>query len=237
MNKTHLIVGTILGALVLLVMVNAVLIPNLVMRAQQDGAMAASDAADNAIRTAQPVMAPSIDGRVPSCANCEAEYIPLAEIEDYIAVAMATGLTDQQIRSVDVGRANVQVALAHRGPLSEPAPRSVAVHNLVTEVYVVLSGSGVNVTGPQLIDAQPRPDDYRAVVYLNGPGQTAEAIAGGTEVTLSAGDVFIIPPGTGHQFTRIDDHITYLMVRIDPDQVVPLMDAAASAEYLEENLQ
>jgi quercetin dioxygenase-like cupin family protein len=50
---------------------------------------------------------------------------------------------------------------------------------------------------------------------------------------LAAGDVFVIPAGTGHQFTRIDDHITYLMVRVDPDKVVPLMDADDSAAYLE----
>jgi quercetin dioxygenase-like cupin family protein len=51
---------------------------------------------------------------------------------------------------------------------------------------------------------------------------------------LQAGDVFVIPAGTGHQFTKIDDHITYLMVRIDPDKVVPLMDEAASQAYLTE---
>jgi quercetin dioxygenase-like cupin family protein len=54
---------------------------------------------------------------------------------------------------------------------------------------------------------------------------------------LKAGDVFIIPAGTGHQFTQIDDHITYLMVRIDPDKVVPLMDEAASGAYLAEHGQ
>ena len=45
---------------------------------------------------------------------------------------------------------------------------------------------------------------------------------------------FVIPAGTGHQFTRIDDHISYLMVRVDPDKVVPLMDEAPSRAYLAE---
>jgi uncharacterized protein YjlB len=39
--------------------------------------------------------------------------------------------------------------------------------------------------------------------------------------TSSRGDVVVIPAGTGHQFTKIDDHISYLMVRIDPDKVTP----------------
>ena len=47
--------------------------------------------------------------------------------------------------------------------------------------------------------------------------------------------MLVIPAGTGHQFTQIDDHITYLMVRVDPGKVVPLMDEAASRAYLEEN--
>jgi hypothetical protein len=42
----------------------------------------------------------------------------------------------------------------------------------------------------------------------------------------------VIPAGTGHQFTRIDNHIRYVMIRIDPDKVVPLMDEADSREYL-----
>ena len=53
-------------------------------------------------------------------------------------------------------------------------------------------------------------------------------------IELTPGDVFVVPAGTGHQFTRIDDHIAYLMVRVDPDKVVPLMDAAASEAYLAE---
>jgi len=56
-------------------------------------------------------------------------------------------------------------------------------------------------------------------------------------VQLEAGDVYVIPAGTGHQFTRIDDHITYIMIRIDPDKVVPLLDADDSEAYLQENLQ
>jgi len=38
--------------------------------------------------------------------------------------------------------------------------------------------------------------------------------------------------GTGHWFTRIEDHIDYLMVRIDPDKVTPLKSEAQSQEYL-----
>jgi mannose-6-phosphate isomerase-like protein (cupin superfamily) len=171
----------------------------------------------------------------PSCLMCPSTYIPAREIAEYERIGRATSVTDQQMRSIDIGKARLQVALVHRGKLDTPAPRSVAAHDLVSEVYYVISGSGTNVTGPELVGAQRRPADDRAVRLLNGPGSNAQEIRGGTSHELEAGDVLVIPAGTGHQFTKIDDHITYLMVRIDPDKVVPLMDETASREYLERN--
>ena len=69
---------------------------------------------------------------------------------------------------------------------------------------------------------------------LNGPGRNAANIRNADTHQLKAGDVFVIPAGTGQ---KIDDPITYLMIRIDPDNVVPLMDAIASRVYLAERRQ
>ncbi len=176
-------------------------------------------------------------GPDPSCNLCPADHVPAEEIAAYERVAMETGLTDLQVRSIDIGKSNVQVALVHRGPLEAPRPQSVASHDLVTEVYYVLSGGGTNLTGADLIDKQRRPPDNRAVQFLNGPGNNSAGVRDGAAYELEAGDVLVIPAGTGHQFTQIDDHITYLMVRVDPDKVVPLMDAEASQAYLAENGQ
>ena len=163
----------------------------------------------------------------PSCNMCSATHIAAEEIQEFLEIPQV----DQQVRSVDVGKSNVQVAIAHRGRLEEPG--GVAEHSLVTEVYYVISGSGTNVTGPELVGSVPRPATNRAVQYLNGPGHNAREIRGGQTVELEAGDVLVIPAGTGHQFTRIDDHITYLMIRIDPDKVVPLLDEMRAREYLD----
>jgi mannose-6-phosphate isomerase-like protein (cupin superfamily) len=170
---------------------------------------------------------------VASCRMCPSTYIPRSEIEEYTAVGRATNVTDQQMRSIDVGKAQVEVALVHRGKLDAPAPRSVAMHDLVSEVYYVISGSGTNRTGPDVVDPQRRPPDDRAVRLLNGPGANGTDIRNAAEHELKAGDVLVIPAGTGHQFTKIDDHITYLMIRIDPDKVVPLMSEADSRAYLD----
>jgi mannose-6-phosphate isomerase-like protein (cupin superfamily) len=166
---------------------------------------------------------------------CDASYIPASELKEYEAIAKASGVLDQQMRSVDIGRAKVQVALVRRGKLDAPAPRSVAEHDLVSEVYYILSGSGTNRTGPDIVDPQRRPPDDRAVRMLNGPGANGTDLRNGVTQELKAGDVLVIPAGTGHQFTKIPDEITYLMVRIDPDKIVPLMDGAASRKYLDEN--
>ena len=177
------------------------------------------------------------EGPAPSCDMCDADFVPSEELEAYERVADATGLTDLQVRSVDIGKANVQIALVKRGALEAPRPHSVAEHDLVTEVYYVLSGSGTNLTGPDLVDKRRRPADNRAVQFLNGPGNNAAAVRDGVTFELTAGDMLVVPAGTGHQFTRIEDHITYLMVRVDPDKVVPLQDAEASRAYLARNGQ
>lgn len=165
----------------------------------------------------------------PSCNACSATYVPAEELQEFLQIPAV----DQQVRSLDIGKTNVQVAIAHRGRLEEPG--SVAEHSLVTEIYYVISGSGTNITGPDLVNSVPRPPTNNAVQRLNGPGHNAEAIRNGQTVDLKAGDVLVIPAGTGHQFTRIDDHITYLMIRVDPDKVVPLLDEAGAREYLDTN--
>ena len=172
---------------------------------------------------------------VASCRMCPSTYIPRSEIEQYEAIGRATDVIDQQMRALDIGKAQVEIALVHRGKLAAPAPRSVATHDLVSEVYYILSGSGTNRTGPDVVDPQRRPPDDRAVQLLNGPGANATDLRNPAEHELKAGDVLVIPAGAGHQFTKIDDHITYLMIRVDPDKVVPLMNEADSRAYLETN--
>ena len=172
---------------------------------------------------------------VASCRLCPSTYLARTEIAEYEAIGRATNVIDQQMRALDIGKAQVEVALVHRGKLDAPTPRSVATHDLVSEVYYILSGSGTNRTGPDVVDPERRPPDDRAVRLLNGPGANGTDMRDPAVHELTAGDVLVIPAGTGHQFTKIDDHITYLMIRIDPDKVVPLMDAAASRTYLDAN--
>ncbi len=156
----------------------------------------------------------------PTCTMCPGAYVPNSEIQAYAQRAKANQLIDQQIRQVDIGKANVGVGVVYRAKIDNPAA-TVAEHDLISEVYHVIDGAGTLVLGPDLVGKARRPADETTVRLLNGPGNNATAIRGGVTYQLKAGDAVIIPAGTGHQFTKIDDHITYLMIRIDPDKVTP----------------
>jgi mannose-6-phosphate isomerase-like protein (cupin superfamily) len=172
------------------------------------------------------------DDPQPTCTRCPGTHIDHAEIEAYVRKAMAENRTDQQIRDLDIGKGHVAIGVVHRGPLASPRPDSVAEHDLVSEVYHVISGSATLVTGPDLVGSRRRPADLETVRLFNGPGHNAASVRNGATHQLEPGDVVVIPAGTGHWFTKIDDHITYLMIRVDPDEVTPLKDEAASRAYL-----
>jgi mannose-6-phosphate isomerase-like protein (cupin superfamily) len=168
----------------------------------------------------------------PTCTMCPGTYIPLDELAAYTKKAIAEKLIDQQVRDIDIGKANVGIGMIYRGRLDKPAPNSVAEHDQVSEVYHVISGSATLVLGPDIVDRQRRPATQRTVVEFNGPGHNGSDVRNGVAHQIKAGDVVVIPAGTGHWFTKIDDHINYLMVRIDPDKVTPLKSEQQSKEYL-----
>src|SRR6266850_3254883 len=168
----------------------------------------------------------------PTCNMCPGTYIPLSELQAYTKKALAEGLVDQQVRDIEIGKAHVGIGMVHRGKVDKPAANSVAEHDQVSEVYHIIEGTATLVLGADITNRQRRPATQLTVREFNGPGNNGSEIRNGVAHQLKPGDVVVIPAGTGHQFTKIDDHINYLMVRIDPDKVTPLRDEAASQQYL-----
>ena len=173
----------------------------------------------------------------PTCRMCPGTYIAKSEVDAYIAKAVAEKLIDQQARDIDLGKLHVGIGVVHRGKLDAPAPESVAEHDLVSEVYHIIDGTATLKLGPDITNMVRRPATQETVRLFNGPGNNGSEIRNGKTFNLKAGDVVVIPAGTGHQFTKIDDHIDYLMVRIDPDKATPLRDEAASQQYLKTGKQ
>jgi mannose-6-phosphate isomerase-like protein (cupin superfamily) len=165
------------------------------------------------------------DSPKPTCNRCSASYISNDEIQEYFK-RVTTAVADQQVRAVDVGRSNVDIGVVYRGRIA--GTPNVAEHDQVSEVYHVIDGTATLVTGSDIEGWKRRPSDQENVRLLNGPGGDGTSIRSGVTHQLKAGDVIVIPAGVGHQFTKIDDHIRYLMVRVDPDKVTPLKDEAAS---------
>lgn len=168
----------------------------------------------------------------PTCEMCPGTFIPLAELDAYTKKAIAEKLVDQQVRDINIGKAHVGIGMVYRTRLDKPEPNSVAEHDQVSEVYHIIEGTATLVLGPDIVNRQRRPSTLRTVVEFNGPGNNGSDIRNGTAYNLKPGDVVVIPAGTGHWFTKIDDHLNYLMVRIDPDKVTPLRDEAKSRAYL-----
>ena len=164
---------------------------------------------------------------------CPGHYIPLSELQAYTKKAVEEKLVDQQVRDIDIGKAHVGIGMVHRGKLDKPAPNSVAEHDLVSEVYHIIDGTATLVLGPDIHEPAAAARRRQLTVReFNGPGNNGSDIRNGRTLRPQAGDVVVIPAGTGHWFTKIDDHIDYLMVRIDPDKVTPIKDEAASKAYL-----
>lgn len=158
-----------------------------------------------------------------------ATHIPSTEIA---TVFERLGDTiDQQIRVVDIGDdINVAVGILRRvGNRTEGEEVNAIVHHRVTEVYYVLSGSGVLVTGGDESNAREFPADNSSVLVLIGPSGS-RTVVNGQEQTVSAGDVVVIPAGVPHGFRHIQTQVTYLSIRVDPDQTLPTGYAHPSLE-------
>jgi len=121
------------------------------------------------------------------------------------------------LRVVNAGGFNVAVGAIHR---PQTPPGVAAVHYKVTEVYHVLEGGGTFITGGKLVNPKVRSADSVEVTQEDGPGASGSSIEGGETHHVKAGDVVVIPAGTPHWFSNIEGAISYLVVRIDPSQIL-----------------
>lgn len=145
--------------------------------------------------------------------------VKAAVIDATIRQAIAENTIDIPIRTVDAGGHNVGVGVVHR---PTGARGGSASHDHVSEVYHILEGAGTLVTGGTHIDPQRRDAGTSVVTQINGPGVSGRGIEGGVSRRIVEGDVVIIPAGTPHWWSEVEQALTYTVVRVDPDQVVTL---------------
>ena len=160
---------------------------------------------------------------LPSVGFAQGVATDILKVDIEAVLSSPDGGIDRQIKVVDIGKLNMAVGVLHRGPTQDDGgpPRGLA-HTQVTEVYYVLSGSGTLMTGGTVVDQSDIAADSVVTTVLVGPSVRG-TFEGGSQVReISAGDVVVIPAGVFHGWSHIEDHVTYLSVRPDPDKVLPV---------------
>jgi len=142
--------------------------------------------------------------------------ITAAQVQAFLKDAPRDRNSDRPIRVIDAGGYRVGVFGVFR---PEGTPPNATVHQTnVAEVYYVLDGAGMLVTGGTLKKpATPRPSTLG-----NWTDVASDGIEGGTARRVAKGDVIIIPGGVPHGWASTEGDVTYLIVRPDPDKKLSL---------------
>jgi len=142
--------------------------------------------------------------------------ITAAEVQAFLKDAPRDRNSDRPIRVIDAGGYRVGVFGVFR---PKGTPPNATVHQTnVSDVYYVLDGAGMLVTGGTLKKpATPRPSTLG-----NWTDVASDGIEGGTSRRVTKGDVIIIPGGVPHGWASTEGDVTYLIVRPDPDNKLSL---------------
>ena len=144
-----------------------------------------------------------------------------ADIAAVLKQAPQDAAMDATVRVVDAGGYNVGVFVVNR---PKGAKNSAILHETrVTEVYHILKGSGTLVTGGTIVGPIVRePKGQSDLWMLNNVRGTA--IKDGVSRRLGPGDVVVIPGYVPHWWSATDGELSYLVIRPDPDRVLPLKE-------------
>lgn len=131
-----------------------------------------------------------------------------------LAISLAWAAADSQAVTY-VGRDAVATALAKGGAIAagqdyrvsgvrRAKAGQVEVHDKETDIFYVVDGEAVFVTGGTMVDGKS-----------SGNGQWLGAkIDGGETHHLAKGDVIVIPAGTPHWFKEVPQSVNYYMVKV-----------------------
>jgi mannose-6-phosphate isomerase-like protein (cupin superfamily) len=151
-----------------------------------------------------------------------ATFVSNAEIGAVLAAAATSEVADNLLRVVPInGEYNVGVSVVRRVKVNGKTPPDAILHHDITEIYRVLKGSGILVTGGSIEGETELSSDDPDVRTLIGPSTVGKVITGSTRQRVGPGDIVIIPPNTAHGLVEItSEQITYLVVRVDPYRVL-----------------
>jgi len=95
--------------------------------------------------------------------------------------------------------------VVHRPKLDRPP--TPEQHDGVTDLYVILGGSGTLTVGGQIDNRQ---------TIANRPGEyTGQGITGGRAYHVKAGDIIDVPPSTPHLSQGDPGGLTYMLIKVN----------------------
>lgn len=155
-------------------------------------------------------------------ASAPVTFVSAGEIKAAVEKNNAGAFSDSPLRVVSIeSKYNVGVAVVRRSKVDGRMRPDALIHNDVTEVYQIVEGEGVLVTGGRLESAKPL--TAATVISEIGPSSAGQSIVGGTSRHVAPGDIVIIPSHTPHGFVDITTpRIVYTIIRIDPQKVLEL---------------
>ena len=157
-----------------------------------------------------------------------ATLITAAQIEQHKQDMIAVRETDVAMTMVEAGGGsdNYQVGVSVVNRYDGQRNANYAVHDDVAEVYYVLEGRGQMKLGGMITDWNRRP-----VSIENGRGSRGTTAVGSEDITIQQGDMLIIPAGTPHKWEFAEEFTSYVVVRVDPEGVAPLLELG-DAEFI-----
>lgn len=144
-----------------------------------------------------------------------ATYVTPSEMTTALKTApnQSAPLIDRPVRVIEAGGHNLGVAMVQR----TSADQNALIHDKIDEIYYILEGGGMLVTGGTLVKSEQTTSSPTI-----GPGWRGESIKDGQTRRVNHGDVVFIPAGVAHMFTQLDGPIRYLVYRVDPSRVLEL---------------
>jgi mannose-6-phosphate isomerase-like protein (cupin superfamily) len=95
-------------------------------------------------------------------------------------------------------------------------------HEGVSDIYVVVGGSGTWVVGGEIENREYRRADSAGARIIGGPESfllpgefVGQPIIGGQTYKVKAGDILNIPPDTPHQVQPDPGGVTYFLIKIN----------------------
>jgi len=157
----------------------------------------------------------------------QGNYVSAADIQAVMGKVNLKKNSDTILRMIDVGNAHVGVALIHRPKAAKGQAGDAMQHSALVEIYYVVSGHMVMVTGGKLVDAKPVLADAmeRNSLASSMRGNTIDP-AGAETKTVGPGDIVFVPINTPHLISEILDDVTILIYRIDATNQATLHDTA-----------